>query len=156
MHLPKHSLLFGLIVFASLGLLSFTFPGNGISLSSGLSLKFPELSSLFGHKEEKKDISAILKAIDDIDTSFTITGKEDRNEGNKIIQKEVKPSLNKTKTLVTGIQSRNGRALYEFFTALNELKEENVGLRVLHYGDSQIEGDRITDYLRLKLQGQFV
>lgn len=156
MYQPKHSLLFGLLLFVSLGLLSFSFPENGISLGSGIGLKFPELSSLFGPKSEKKDISAILKAIDDIDTSFTIDDNPAKVEEENEVIKDSKPIRNKTESeLVTGIQSRNGRALYDFFRALNDLKEENTGLRVLHYGDSQIEGDRITDYLRLKLQGQF-
>jgi lysophospholipase L1-like esterase len=45
--------------------------------------------------------------------------------------------------------------LYNFFDALNKLRSDPRSVRVLHYGDSQIEGDRITDYLRMKLQGQF-
>jgi lysophospholipase L1-like esterase len=42
-----------------------------------------------------------------------------------------------------------------FFNALANLANEDKSIRILHYGDSQIEGDRISDYLRLKLQGQF-
>jgi lysophospholipase L1-like esterase len=41
-----------------------------------------------------------------------------------------------------------------FYAALrSESKKRNV--RVLHYGDSQIEGDRITGYLRHRFQGRF-
>ena len=57
--------------------------------------------------------------------------------------------------LITGIQTRGPQALQNFFEALSGLKTDPKAIRVLHYGDSQIEGDRITDYLRLKLQGQF-
>jgi hypothetical protein len=31
----------------------------------------------------------------------------------------------------------------------------HIRLRIMHYGDSQLEGDRITAYLRNKLQSQF-
>lgn len=57
--------------------------------------------------------------------------------------------------LVTGIQYKNQSALKNFFDALLELKRNPKSIRVLHYGDSQIEVDRISDYLRMKLQGQF-
>ena len=42
-----------------------------------------------------------------------------------------------------------------FFNSLANISNEPKSIRVLHYGDSQIEGDRISDYLRLKLQAQF-
>jgi len=44
--------------------------------------------------------------------------------------------------------------LNNFFTALRELSANQL-IRVLHYGDSQIEGDRISSYLRNKLQQRF-
>jgi hypothetical protein len=48
------------------------------------------------------------------------------------------------------------RILNTFFKSLNQLaagKKEIV--RILHYGDSQIEGDRISSYIRNKLQTKF-
>lgn len=53
------------------------------------------------------------------------------------------------------IEYTNPEALKNFFDALIELKKNPKSIRVLHYGDSQIEVDRISDYLRMKLQGQF-
>ncbi len=47
------------------------------------------------------------------------------------------------------------QALSEFFNALAEGQPKKNIVRVLHYGDSQIEGDRITSYLRQRLQQQF-
>jgi lysophospholipase L1-like esterase len=46
-------------------------------------------------------------------------------------------------------------ALQKFYEALHSQKEFPSLIRVMHYGDSQIEGDRISDYLRLRLQDQF-
>ncbi|NHB68416.1 GDSL-type esterase/lipase family protein [Perlabentimonas gracilis] len=46
-------------------------------------------------------------------------------------------------------------ALGTFFNALASGKTKNHQVRVMHYGDSQIEGDRITSFLRLRLQSRF-
>ncbi|WP_157558684.1 SGNH/GDSL hydrolase family protein [Microscilla marina] len=47
--------------------------------------------------------------------------------------------------------------LFPFFRALTSLQEKTATrlVRVLHYGDSQLEGDRITAFLREKFQQQF-
>lgn len=44
--------------------------------------------------------------------------------------------------------------LHYFFNSLNEARAQKQ-IRILHYGDSQIEGDRITSYIRRKFQSQF-
>ncbi|MBQ0112315.1 MAG: hypothetical protein KBT03_04210 [Bacteroidales bacterium] len=43
--------------------------------------------------------------------------------------------------------------LDSFFSSLQKASKTKV--RILHYGDSQIEGDRITSYIRSRLQGEF-
>jgi len=56
------------------------------------------------------------------------------------------------------IQYPNGnrQALYQFFKSLEKLENgENQLYRVLHYGDSQLEGDRISYTLRKNLQERF-
>lgn len=57
---------------------------------------------------------------------------------------------------MTSIQFKDGkRSVKQFFSFSFFTKSRRKCIRILHYGDSQIEGDRITDYLRLKLQNQF-
>jgi lysophospholipase L1-like esterase len=146
MHKPPHSLLFGLLIFLALGLLSFTFPKSGLELASGLHLNFPSLQSLFGEKAPAKDISKVLEAVNAVDTSFALADSDTLH---------ALPAKDTSLKLITGIQARSPRVLENFFNALHGLKEDPQAIHVLHYGDSQIEGDRITDYLRLKLQGQF-
>ena len=46
-------------------------------------------------------------------------------------------------------------SLVGFFEALRDGEYNKKLIRVLHYGDSQIEGDRITSYLRSRLQTKF-
>src|SRR5690606_9736481 len=42
-----------------------------------------------------------------------------------------------------------------FFNALATIGSNDQGVRILHYGDSQIEEDRITSFVRKKLQARF-
>jgi lysophospholipase L1-like esterase len=46
-------------------------------------------------------------------------------------------------------------ALESFFSALHSGAYNKQQVRVMHYGDSQIEGDRITSFLRSRLQARF-
>ena len=162
MHTPKHTLLFGLLLFLCLGLLSFSFPERGITILPGVNLEFPSLGKLFEISSSKDEVNSILKTIDEIDTSFVVHAEEEPTVHDTIEQPmetpEVEISYGKSDAppkLNTAIQCRNGKPLSSFFVALKNIKNNTRTIRVLHYGDSQIEGDRITDYLRLKLQGQF-
>lgn len=148
MHKPQHSLLFACLLFLTLGFLSFGFPREGLSLTATLKLNFPDLHTLFGKKQPKKDISGFLAAVNEVDTTFKINDTTTVETATTAV---VKDSVK----LNTSIQYRSSTALEKFFAALTSLKTDPSAIRVLHYGDSQIEGDRITDYLRLKLQGQF-
>lgn len=167
-------MLFGLFVFSILGVLSFTFPENGIELSiqADLKINFPNPASLLGHKQSREEVSKLIKSLDAIDTSFTIHDPSDKTKhdaGKTALNREENRAGDSASTnpdfdvekfdsvprLITSIQLRNKNALKNFFDALYELRNNPQAIRVLHYGDSQIEGDRITDYLRLKLQGQF-
>jgi hypothetical protein len=49
----------------------------------------------------------------------------------------------------------NKSVLYPFFKALSTINNNHEIVRILHYGDSQIEGDRISSYLRNELQKRF-
>lgn len=152
MHKPWQSLIFGGGLFLSLGLLSISFPKEGWKISNDLSVNFPGLNDLFGSKRPKKDITKILNAIDAVDTTFAVNDTLSLPASETA--SEIPPAKDSAQ-LITGIQYRRASTLEKFFAALNELKNDPSAIRVLHYGDSQIEGDRITDYLRLKLQGQF-
>ncbi len=54
------------------------------------------------------------------------------------------------------IMDANGRDnLGAFFQEISNLSSTRKKISILHYGDSQIEGDRMTSYIRQKLQKQF-
>lgn len=150
LHTPKHTLFFLAIVFGLLGGLSFLFPDDGIHVSDRLTLSFPTFGSLFGTKKaEKTDISKII-ALADAEEKVQ-DEKSDSTEDKEI------ESVDSTIKLVTTIQYKNPNktSLDNFFNSIKNISSETKSIRVLHYGDSQIEGDRISDYLRMKLQTQF-
>ena len=134
-----------------LGAISMVFPEKGIPVTEKLSINYPTFNSLFNSKKETKaDISNIIALAD---AEENVTGNE--NDTSATIEKiELKDSALK---LNTSIQYRNAdkTAMASFFRSLANINNEDKSIRILHYGDSQIEGDRISDYLRLKLQTQF-
>lgn len=69
----------------------------------------------------------------------------------------IKADANKLRQLNYPIEYPEGQSniLHPFFTAAQNLKNNKELIRMLHYGDSQIEGDRITSYLRYKMQSRF-
>lgn len=165
MHKPLHTLLFLGVTFFMLGFISFVFPENGFYINEKLSINFPTFNKLFLEKKEaKKDISAIIaladeedKATDNVEVvvdSIQIDGTKKHVAAKLASVEEIKDS---TVKLNTAIQYKNTTktALTNFFAALANVGNEDKSIRILHYGDSQIEGDRISDYIRLKLQGQF-
>lgn len=160
---PWHILLFLLGVFAALAGLAYVFPEQGLEIA-GQKISFPTLTSYFDQKKpEKKDISKIIALADAEDLltekkpgkdTSRVMSKADSNAKKEIQYLEVTdPSIK----LITSLQYKDSvrSALNNFFEALAASQESEKGIRILHYGDSQIEGDRITDYLRQKLQNNF-
>lgn len=164
---PIYTLCVLIATFAVLAGLSFIFPKDGIRISEQLSLHYPHYTSfLEPEKTQKADISKIIELAD----------QEEKIQEEEIKKEEVIEETPNTSTdkihrernelvkdaslvqLITTIQYKNSNdysALSNFFDALNNIDQEPKSIRILHYGDSQIEGDRISDYLRLKLQGMF-
>lgn len=150
MHKPFYTLLFLGLTFMMLGAISIVFPEKGFYISESYSIHYPTVQSLFGSKKDvKKDISAII-ALADAEEKVT----ENNNEAAEITAIELKDT---TVKLNTSIQYKNTTksAMANFFNSLANINKEEKSIRILHYGDSQIEGDRISDYLRLKLQNLY-
>lgn len=71
-----------------------------------------------------------------------------------LAQKERQENIGQVKYPIQYPDSTN-YVLDKFFTSLQKLSSKPQLIRVVHYGDSQVEGDRITDYLRNRLQNRF-
>lgn len=149
MHQPIKTLLYLVITFFSMAVLSVLYPKDGITVTDKLTFRFPEFSSFFSKPAKKKDISEIIQLADKLNAQDSILHDHDTLSGSSDADSAMKAKL------ITSIQYKQPAVLHAFFEALANLKNDPKSIRVLHYGDSQIESDRITDYLRMKLQGQF-
>ncbi|HBS87063.1 MAG: hypothetical protein A2W91_02490 [Bacteroidetes bacterium GWF2_38_335] len=150
---PFKSLLFLLAVFAVLAVVMLVMPEDGIRINDDSSIKFTTFERLFSKKPEKKNVDKIIESDVDMDK----LDEEERyivNSDNTI--DTVKIIVDEQIKVVQKFQYANDdpSVLYSFFEELLGMKDGG-DVRVIHYGDSQIEGDRITDFLRTKMQGRF-
>lgn len=143
---PFKSLIFLIVVFGILTIIAWFAPKGGFVLWGNNHIKFPTLNSIFNDSTIKyADISNIIKQAEANIDSFP------KNDSILLID-----SLN-VDSLVKVVQhlefpDSERTALIPFFKKV----QRNDGLiRVLHYGDSQIEGDRITGFLRNRFQQRF-
>lgn len=124
--------LFLLVVLLLLGAVSLLFPKDGIELF-GVSVRMPSLEELFlTEEEEYADVNAIVA---------TASVKQEETAKDSIVgfeyEAEIKPLFDK------------------FFAALDAAKRHECVVRILHYGDSQIENDHISGEIRRRLQAEF-
>lgn len=134
----------------------------------GLIALKPEWEALFLPKEPaQSQTTSTQQSIAKIQERFggkkIPTSPPKKNEKNKIEKdttqqnSEIAPKMDSLQTAIQ-IQYPDGntQALYLFFRSLQSLEnQENQLYRVLHYGDSQLEGDRISSALRKNLQERF-
>lgn len=149
---PHKLILFGILVAVpSLLLLSF-YPDTGIRLFGNTRLVFPGFAETFspGSDSTTHRIAAIL----------------DENAVDKSATPDEQRRLDSLRTTKTRDSVRRGQLkihyppgldtlLYPFFRKLDRIDSLDGPLHIFHFGDSQIEGDRITDFLRYKLQSQY-
>lgn len=149
---PIKIVFFAFSILSILLLLTLFFPKKGINLPDNINLSFTsfnELISLPKHKHLNKAVLEQIKVIQAITDSPT-TKDTTTQETKKIIADS--KTLIKNVTPIEFSSERDRDLLIRFF---KKVQKRNQLLRILHYGDSQIEGDRITSFLRYQLQRQF-
>ena len=131
-----------------LGAVCYFFPPEGIKIGSW-ELRFASLEKVLTNRDllaentEIKEVTTMEETIKDT----VLTGQQD--------------SLDFYKNLIENYESRiylpNNDLTYfnSFFAKAASAKAQGKTVRVLHYGDSQIEMDRITSNLRRFFQGKF-
>lgn len=142
---PLQTLLFLMLVGLLAMITMWVFPQNGIKLSNAITLDYESLDDLFGSSDT-------IELVSIEDSLFMIVG---------IDSVALRDSLDRVAKLrhelVTSIQHSDSThtSLDAFYRSLTKLKASGGKIRVLHYGDSQIEGDRMTRYIRNELQKEF-
>ena len=153
---PVYILLYVVSVLTLLLLLSFIFPKKGVQIGNSFNLQFPTTKEIFDIGEPK--YADVTQIISQNESEVNDTASDPA----PIIMDTVKidtirANAQKLRKRITKIEfpNNNRKLLYPAFKAFENAKENNEVVHVLHYGDSQIEGDRITSYLRYKLQKHF-
>jgi len=154
-----------LLILAVLGGLLFLTTENTSTSEEGFfideyHLKYPTSASFF---KLQKDSISTNKIIDQITTTITPLEIETVNLGIDSLltykpapeKKEVTPIMDFSKIDTTSIERISYPKNNPNF--LNELRDKlkSKNCRIIHYGDSQLEGDRITGYLRNRLQKMY-
>lgn len=159
---PHKVLLFVYLVFGILLLLAFFFPQKGIDIGC-CTLKFVTIKEIFSIPEKKElaePIKQEIKIAEELLKQATKDFESPKDTKSKKITKEEQPQqiieAEELKKNIVPIEFKNEKArknFYKLFSKLIKAKKNNV--RILHYGDSQIEADRITSFIRYKLQKKF-
>jgi hypothetical protein len=173
--------LFGLLL--ALVFVSLIFPKEGIDIGS-FKLRYPSISRLlnFDPDDERTSFSlhpelALLEryidsitseslldttfiwndvdVFDSLDSTIVNVDSISLDEGTKNVQINLSAEILKSRLIPIEMPDTTFSALNSFFKALSTGLTAKEQIRVMHYGDSQIEGDRITSFLRLRLQSRF-
>ena len=149
---PFKTLLFTLAVFLLLAGAMWITPADGVKVGS-FTFYMPTFKEMFGNeKVEYTDVSNIIDQQFDID-SLTTAKQEAISENDTLAVEIARASYDSLVQSIYKIElTDEGRQnLSRFFQHLDSAKIT----RIMHYGDSQLEGDRITSFLRNKLQMKF-
>ncbi len=141
---PLQTLLFLLLVGLLAMVTMWGFPKQGVKLIGSITLEYESLNDLFGARlDSTSSIIDSLFAVEGVD-SVALQDSLDRAAQTRLER-------------VSNIQHPDSleNSLYKFYEALIKLKAGGGKVRVLHYGDSQIEGDRMTRYIRNELQKEY-
>ena len=144
---PIKIFLFLLVVGTMLFLTALYFPKDGIKISDGFTLKFADGDKLFDKSQLKiKDVEAFLRQYE---TPIDSTAIKDSLKRAELAYRKA--------MLRIQWPDNNHQKINGFFESLEGLKNKKAGkkVRVMHYGDSQIEVDRITSYIRNELQKEY-
>ncbi|MDO5608616.1 MAG: lipase [Capnocytophaga sp.] len=117
----------------------------------GITLKYPTTELLFKPKAQKNTKAvAIIEEIKPVNEEDAQLHEEEKRDSMAFASKIPKTALTTNidgKIFYPGIPS-------EFITKIKQ-KLQQPHCQIIHYGDSQIEGDRITSYVRNRLQVLF-
>lgn len=135
-----------------LAVLVLVFPEDGIRLGK-LKLRFPDMETMWSFGRDKADESPRISPEEQLEKMAKALEMKQLSE--------LADSLDFYQHLFTSASAsiqfpNNDPSLFDdFFLAMEQARSKGEVVRVLHYGDSQIEQDRITSSLRGNWQSRF-
>jgi hypothetical protein len=153
---PFRILLFFLTVFLVLFTLALYFPGQGIKFPGNIRLSFFTSRDIFASADTVQvDIQGLLKDQERItDSVISILVQRNRN---LLVPDSLQIDADSLMSSITRIEypEDDSSILFPLFRELSKLPQSRRLVRIMHYGDSQIEDDRMTSLIRNKLQLRF-
>jgi len=137
-----------------LGIVTITVPDKGWDLGL-FRLKFMTAKEVVSPKKQiKKDISTIVSNVNtNVIEEKQAVRHNDKSDGNVGAPGKVNYEINNA----SEVEKSGGSTKYidAFFEKLKNLSNTRQKIHMLHFGDSQIEGDRMTGFIRQRMQEQF-
>ena len=151
---PHITLLFLLSVFTLLLFISVIIPKDGIAIGANTRIQFFDPKELFTKEESYADISEIIEQNQFIADSLISDLALDVPEE---VFDTIRANADSLKSSVHSLEYPNNdrSILYPVFKSLETARSKQKVVRIMHYGDSQIEGDRITSFIRNRIQSKF-
>lgn len=143
---PLHIFLFLSALFlTSLGI-AYVFPEEGIPLGEDTAIRFASLEEILQQEEDTVEAIDVVALLETYEEEFDSTAIKDSIRLAEIAYRK----------MIMRIQYPEGQKarLPIFFQSLKTLQSGRA-VKIVHYGDSQIEGDRISAHLRNSLQKTF-
>jgi hypothetical protein len=136
-----------------LGLIVYFFPKEGVYVNDDLTLNFVSVDELLDQKEKVEvDLKMVLEGVEIIQDDSTIQTIAPIDTLNKV-KEQKKPSLKRFSKWLS-LPTDKPDIIVNLLKKIKAESKKKV-VRILHYGDSQLEGDRITNYLRNRFQKKF-
>lgn len=153
---PHHVFIFIFSVLLVLAPLVWFTPADGWALGD-FRLKFLTYEKFANPvKKENADITKIVAQVDTTMVEEPVVDTIPENPSAKT--KLGMPSggkLNTESATQIAFSEEGLSHIRQFFMKMEDAVKSNKKVRILHYGDSQIEGDRMTSYIRQRVQEQF-
>lgn len=140
----RNIILFITCVYTLLGLISTFFPEEGVTFKA-TTLTFPNISNVLGQNTENTENIEVNTEISDDIKNYLLAQKESDDYRHKYKALTSPHAISFPNDSIEWMNS-----VFDEFE-----KAEKKCIRVIHYGDSQIEEDRITGTLREYLQNTF-
>lgn len=162
---PARVFLFLLIVFLALGLFSWFFPPDGIRLAPALNIRFPSLRDylceMVSPSGESVPSNQVSSSHDSSFLFFPGINRPADKAGQGVNDSTLSQDTVEQKDTFPGhipsflYPPEGDTLLFPFFRKLEKVRDRGASVHIFHYGDSQIEGDRISSFLREKWQTIF-
>ena len=139
-------LIFIFSVILILGVAWYFFPAEGLAIGN-YTLRFPSYAEDMAPAQEEVDVDAV---IDKVNKSFEMTVSDNLLDSMRYYRSYLKENPNRIY-----LPNDDYTFFDPLFKQLENADDEGKTYRIMHYGDSQIEMDRISSVLRQKLQEFF-